>query len=38
MRIKMLNELKRRMNKHTEGFNRVRKYREESNRAEEYNN
>ena len=37
MRIRMLNELKRRMNKHTESFNKVRKYKAESTNAEEYN-
>ena len=36
--IKMFTELRRRMDEHSENFNRVRKYKEEPNKAEEYNN
>ena len=36
--INMLKELGRRRNVYNENFNRVRKYKEEPNRAEEYNN
>ena len=36
--IKMLNDLRRRMDVHNENFKRVRKQKEEPNRAEEYNN
>ena len=36
MIIKMLNELGRRLDEHTENFNRIRKYEENLNRAEEY--
>ena len=34
----MLNELGRKMDEHSENFNRIRKYKEEPNRNEEYNN
>ena len=34
----MLNELRRRTEEHSENFNRVRKCKEEHNRAEEYKN
>ena len=37
MIINMLNELERRMDKHNENLNKIRKYKE-PNRAEEYNN
>ena len=36
--IKMFTELRRWMDEHSENFNRVRKYKEEPNKAEEYNN
>ena len=36
--IKMPKELGRRMDGQSENFNRVREYKEEQNRAEEYNN
>lgn len=36
--IKMFKELRRGMDEHSEKFNRVRKYTEEPNRAEGYNN
>ena len=38
MIIKVLSEVRRRMGEHCENFNRVRKYKEEPNKAEEYNN
>ena len=38
MIIKMLDELRRRMGEHSEKCNRVKKNKEEPNRAEEYNN
>ena len=37
MIINMLNKLGTRMDEHSEKFNRVRKHKEELNRAEEYN-
>ena len=38
MVIKMLIELRRRREEHSENFNRVRKYKKEPIRAKEYNN
>ena len=38
MIIKMLNKLSIRMDEHNKKINRVRKYKEESNKAEENNN
>ena len=38
MTIKMLSELGRRLDEHSEKFNRVKIYKEEPSRAEEYNN
>lgn len=35
--IKMLKELRREMDEHSEKFNRVRKHKEKLNRADEYN-
>lgn len=38
MVIKMLNELRRRVNEYSEKLNRISKYKEEPSRAEENNN